>query len=141
MNPLRHWKVAFCLLATVVVSGLAGGLLGHRVARRQIEARNDPENWNDHVAREFERVVKPTAEQGAKIQTHLDRAVRELQGIRLETIARSTNVIWRLVAEVEKELEPEQRKAFENLKPKPDELSLDVLNVTPQSSPVPTPKR
>lgn len=131
MSPLRHWKITLCLLALILGSGLAGGLIGHRVARRQFDRRNDPANWNEHVGREFDRVVNPTPEQSAVIQAHLDKAVRELQGIRLETISRSTNVIWRLVADVEKELTPEQRRAFEAMKPKPADLTLDVLKVKP----------
>lgn len=131
MSIFRQWKIALCLLAIVVVSGVAGALLGHRMARQQIEKRNDPESWNEHVARVFERTVKPTPEQGAKIQAHLDQAVRELQTIRMETIARSTNVIGRLVADVDRELTPEQRQAFEAMKPKPGELTLDVLKVNP----------
>jgi hypothetical protein len=42
--------------------------------------------------REFERIVKPMPEQGGRIQVRLDKAVRELQVIRLDTIARSTKV-------------------------------------------------
>lgn len=131
MKLLRQAKIALCLLALVLISGLAGALVGHRVARSKLEARNNPENWNEHVAREFERVVRPTPEQESRIQGHLDKAVHELQSIRRDTITRSTNVIWRLVAEVEQELTPEQLKAFEVMKPKPSELTLDVLKVSP----------
>lgn len=131
MSIFRHWKIALCLLAIVIVSAVAGALLGHREARQRIEERNDPESWNEHVARVFERTVKPTPEQGAKIQAHLDQAVRELQAIRLETIARSSDVIGRLVADVDRELTPAQRQAFEAMKPKPGELTLDVLEVKP----------
>jgi hypothetical protein len=131
MSLLRHWKIASGLAAIVAISGLAGGLIGHGVARRQFEVRNDPANWNEHVSRKFDRVVKPTAEQGRKIQAHLDKAVEELQAIRLETIARSTNVIWRLVSEVDQELTPEQRKSFEAMKPKASDLTLDLLKVKP----------
>ena len=108
MKATSYWRIAAYLLATVLASGLAGGLIGHRVARRQLEARNDPANWNEHVSREFDRLVKPSAEQQGKVQTHLDKAVRQLQGIRAETIARSSNVIWRLVEDVEKELRKRQ---------------------------------
>jgi hypothetical protein len=131
MNILRHWKIVLCLAAIVVVSGAAGWLAGHRSARQQIEKRNDLESWNLHVAQVFERTAQPSPEQGTKIQAHLDRAVRELQAIRSDTIARSTNVIWRLVAEVEAELTPEQLQAFEAMKPKPGDLTLDVLKVKP----------
>ena len=131
MKWFAHWKIVLCLLAIVVASGAAGGLIGYRAARQQIEQRNDPDNWNEHVGKVFDRTVKPTAEQGAKIQAHLDKAVRELQVIRLETIARSTNVISRLVAEVDQELTPEQKKAFEAMRPKSEEITLNLLNVKP----------
>jgi capsid protein len=132
MSLLAHWKIALGLAALILASGLVGGLIGHGSARRQFEVRNDPSNWNERVSQEFERLVKPTPDQGTRIQVHLDKAVRELQAIRLETIARSTNVIWRLVADVERELTPAQRQAFEAIKPKPSDLTLDVLKVKPQ---------
>ncbi len=135
MNLRRYFIIILCLVGLSLVSGLAGGLIGHRVARCQLEARNNPENWNERVGQEFERLVKPTPAQAPKIQAHLDKAVQELLVIRADTIARTTNVIWRLVWEVEQELTPEQRKAFEVMKPKPVDLTLDVLKVRskPQS--------
>lgn len=139
MKILAHWRILLSLLAIILVSGLAGGLLGHRAARRQLEQRNDPEHWNERVARVFDRIVKPTPDQAGRIQAHLDRAVRELQTIRLDTLSRSTNVIWRLVEEVEWELTPDQQKAFEAIKPKPGDLTLDVLDVTPPAGEPPRP--
>jgi len=132
MNALRHWKIIVALLALILSSGLAGGLLGHRLARRTLEERNNPENWNVHVAREFDRVVQPTPEQQPRVQAHLDRAVADLQQIRKDTIARSTNVIYRLIADVERELTPAQRQAFEAFKPQPADLNLDLLRVEPK---------
>jgi hypothetical protein len=61
-------------------------------------------------------------------------AVKELQDIRLDTIARSTNVIWRLIGDVEKELTPQQLKAFQQMKPRPADLTLDLLRVEPQKT-------
>jgi len=134
MSSIRHWKILLALAAVVAASGLSGVLLGHGLARRHFNTRNDPANWNEHVSAEFDRVVKPTPEQATRIQAHLDKAVRELQTIRLETIARSTNVIWQLVSEVEQELTPAQREAFEVMKPRPSDLTIDVLKVQPQHS-------
>jgi len=134
MKVLSHPRIFFSLTTLMLVSGLAGFLIGHRVVRRQIEVRSDPGAWNEHVAREFDRIVQPTPEQGSRIQARLDSAVKELQDIRLDTIARSTNVIWRLIAEVEKELTPEQLKAFEQMKPRPADLTLDLLRVEPQKT-------
>lgn len=136
MKLIRSWKSALCLAGIVLAAGLCGVLLGHRIARRQFETRANPESWNAHVTREFDRLVKPTPEQATVIQGYLNRAVDELQTIRLDTISRSTNVIWRLVGEVERELTPEQRRAFEAMKPRAADLSLDVLDLdAPASNP------
>ncbi len=131
MKLFNSAKLLLLLGLLMLVSALAGFLLGHRIARKQYEVRNDPSNWNEHVASEFDRIVHPTAEQGVRIKASLNDAVRQLQAIRLETINRSTNVIWHLIAEVEKELTPEQQKAFEQMKPRPADLNLDVLQVKP----------
>ena len=141
MKLLSHPKMVFSLTALMLVCGLAGFLIGHLVARKQIEVRNDPGAWNEHVAREFDRIVQPTPEQSRRIQPFLDQAVKELQDIRLDTIARSTNVIWRLIAEVEKELTPEQLKAFEHMKPRPADLTLDLLRVEPKKTGTNSPKQ
>ncbi len=129
MNPRRSLRIGVGLAALTLASALAGALVGHRLARRQIEARADPETWNNHVTREFERIVHPTPDQSARIDPYFETAVRQLQEIRRDTIARSTNVIWRLVAEVERELTPEQRTAFEAMKPKPAGVGLEVLRL------------
>jgi F0F1-type ATP synthase membrane subunit b/b' len=82
--------------------------------------------------RTFERTVRPTPDQHRKVQTYLEAAVDELKAIRADTIVRSTNVIWRLVAQVEQELTAEQKVAFEGMKPQQSDLAtLDVLNVAP----------
>ena len=60
----------------------------------------------------------------------LDAAVEELQEVRAETIRRSAAVVTRLVNQVDQELIPEQRLAFERMKPKPSDLSnLNLLHV------------
>jgi predicted Holliday junction resolvase-like endonuclease len=133
MKRGRTLKIAACLVALVVVSGLAGALMGRRLARVELERRDNPETWNEAAMRTFERTVRPTPEQRQKIQACLEGAIGELKTIRSDTIARSTNVIWRLVAQVEKELTPEQRKAFEQMKPKQSDLtSLELLQVEPR---------
>ncbi len=132
MSLLRHWKIVACLAALVFASGLAGLLWGQRLARVKLEQRNDPDTWNESAMRTFERTVKPTAEQRPRIQACLEAAVNDLKAIRADTLARSTNVIWRLVNQVEKELTPEQRAAFERMKPRQSDLTtLEILRVEP----------
>ena len=136
MNARASWKIIVCLLALILVSGTAGAILGRRWARAEMARRDNPETWNQSAMRTFERTVRPTPEQRPKIQAALDSAVAELKTIRADTISRSTNVIWRLVAEVERELTPAQKQAFEAMKPRQNELStLDVLQVEPEKTP------
>lgn len=123
-------KIVVVLALLVLASGVAGVLAGRRWARAEIAAQNNPQKWNEHVIHEFEALVRPTPEQAGKVRLHLDRAVRELQEIRRDTIARSTNVIGRLVGAVEAELTPDQRKAFERMKPGPGDLDLELLNTS-----------
>ena len=119
-----------CLIALVLVSGLTGGLLGRRYARTEFERRSDPSHWNESVMRDLERTLKPTPQQQQNIQGHIDAAVEELKTVRAETIGRSATIVTRLVGQVDKELTPEQRVAFERFKPKPSDLSdLKLLNV------------
>jgi hypothetical protein len=130
MNARDSRKTILFLVALAIVSSLAGGLLGRRLARAEFEQRSDPHHWNESAIHELERRLKPTSEQRDRIQAHLDVAVEELVGVREETIRRSAAIILRLVDQVEKELTPEQRTAFEEMKPRPSDLSnLNFLNV------------
>ena len=130
MNRSVSLKIALGLAALVLASGFAGTLLGRRLTREEQRRQDNPETWNAAAMRTFEHTVRPTPEQRAKIQAYLDRAVTDLKAIRADTIARSTNVIWRLVDQVERELTPEQKAAFAPMKPNQNDLStLDVLHV------------
>ena len=129
-NPRR---IAVYLALFGLACGLVGGLVGRRIALLELESRNNPHTWNEHVSHEFQRLVHPTEAQRPRVQAHLDHAVKELREIRRDTLLRSTNVIWQLVQRVEAELSPEQRKAFEAMKPAPGDLDLDLLNTSPDS--------
>jgi len=128
----KRWRIVVNLVALVLISALVGGLIGRRLTRSALEARNSPQHWNESVIGEFVQRVHPTAEQLPRVRAHLDAAVRDLQSIRRDTVTRSAEVIGRLVSAVEAELTPEQRVAFERMKPAPGELDLDILNTSPQ---------
>jgi len=136
MNERNSWKIILCLLALILVSGAAGTLVGRRWARADMARRDNPETWNEAALRTFERTVKPTPAQRPQIEASLAAAIAELKAIRADTILRSSNVIWRLVAEVERQLTPEQREAFQAMKPGQQDLStLDVLQIEPSKPP------
>jgi hypothetical protein len=130
MNARNSWKIIVCLLALILVSGAAGTLVGRRWARADMARRDNPETWNEAALRTFERTVRPTPEQRPQIEASLAAAIEELKAIRADTILRSSNVIWRLVADVERRLTPEQREAFQAMKPRQQDLTtLDLLQV------------
>jgi hypothetical protein len=136
MNARASSRIIVCLLALIVVSGAAGAMIGRRWARAEMARRDNPETWNEAALRTFERPVQPTPAQRPKIEASLAAAIEELKAIRTETILRSSNVIWRLVADVERELTPEQREAFQAMKPRQQDLStLEVLQVEPTKPP------
>lgn len=133
MKTIRPWMIIASLIALMLVSGLAGMLIGKRMTRYKIIQQNNPETWNEAAMNTFVRIVQPTPEQSDKIRVYLNAAIRDLVAIRADTINRSSNTVWRLVGEVEKELTPEQRTAFEKMKPTQSELSsLEVLHVDPK---------
>jgi hypothetical protein len=133
MDPWRTLKIAACLLVLILASGFAGGLIGRRLTKIDLERRSDPKKWNEAAMRTFDRTVRPTDAQRVKLQAVLDAAVEELKAVRADTIGRSKKIILRLVDEIERELTPEQKAAFEAMKPKPGELdSLEVLDVDPR---------
>jgi hypothetical protein len=130
MNRTGYWKTVGCLTALVLVSSLLGGLLGRHYGRMECARRADPSHWNEYAMRELVRTVKPTPKQCQTLQKDLDAAVEQLKAIRADTIARSSQVVRQLVEQVETELTPEQRVAFQRIKPKDRDLSnLNLLNV------------
>lgn len=128
-NWRRHGLIVACLAGIGLGCGLAGGAVGYRLARQEMRSRSDPETWHERATRRFEEIVKPTPEQGPKLGRHLDAALEELKQVRREAITRSTTVIDRLVSEVEAELSPEQRRAFDRIKPRREEMNLQVLEL------------
>ena len=128
-----RWKIVLVLLALVLVSGFAGALVGARIARQKAWRRSHPEAWNVSAMHTLEHRLKLTPPQKEKVQAILDGGVVELKTVRVETIAKANVVIERMIAEVDRELTPEQRTEFEKIKSERDEVDLDVLKAEPST--------
>lgn len=129
MNVRRDGVIVLCLLGIGAACGIAGGAMGYRLGRQEMRERADPEAWHHRALRRFDDVVHPTPEQGERVSRHLDAALAELRQIRGDAVQRTTAVIDRLVAQVEAELTAEQKAAFEQLKPRREDMTLEVLEV------------
>ena len=127
MNARKHGTILISLAGIGLLCGLAGGSVGFRLGRQAMQERANPEAWHQRASRRFEETVKPSPEQAARLDGHLQAALEELKGIRGDALTRSAAVIDRLVARVEAELTPEQKAAFERIKPRRDELMHDVM--------------
>ena len=127
MITRRPAMIIAALAGLGLVCGLAGGAVGFRLGREAVANRADPETWHERASRRFEEVVRPTPEQAKRLDAHLEAALNELRGIRQDTLARSVAAIDRLVVKVESELTPEQKASFEKLKPRREDLGLEVL--------------
>ena len=137
MNARRHGVILASLLGIGALSGISGALIGYRVARQEMRERSNPEAWHERASRRFEQVVRPTPEQTERLSRHLDLALDELKEIRSNAAHRSAVVIDRLVGQVEAELTPDQKEAFERIKPRRDELMHDVMKVERKDLPTP----
>ncbi len=130
MNP--RWKITLILVALVLVSGAAGGFVGYHYARAIFRKRSNPEDWNVRAMRALDSGLHLTPEQHGRIQTIIDGGVEEFKGIRVETIDKSNRILERMIAEVDRELTPEQRVEFDKFKERRVQANLDMLKVEPR---------
>lgn len=126
------WKIAALLVAIVCVSAFAGYYFGFQVARARYRARSNPDTWNVSAMNSLDRKLKLTPAQHEKVQAILDGGVDDLRGIRIDTIEKSNRILERLIAEVGKELTPEQAAEFAKLRSDRIHASLDMLKVEPR---------
>lgn len=127
MNWKQRGSILAALLGIGLMAALAGGAAGYRLGRDSVRHRADPETWHEQATRRFDTVVKPTPEQSRRVAAHLAATLAELRDIRNDTITRTATVVERLVQRVEAELTPEQKAAFQTLKPKQGDVGLEVL--------------
>jgi len=137
MNARRHGVILASLVGVGALCGVSGALVGYRVARQEMRERSNPEAWHERASRRFEQVVRPTPEQTDRLARHLDLALGELKAIRSNAVHQSAAVIDGLVGRVEAELTPDQKVAFERIKPHRDELMHDVMKVDRKDLPSP----
>jgi hypothetical protein len=126
------WKIILLLLGIVVVSFLAGGFLGVKLGERALRRHHAPEMWNQTVMRALKQHLKLTPEQTQKVQTIIDGGVEQMKGIRLDTIGRTDAIFEKMVAEIDRELTPEQSAELQKLKQQRGATTIEMLKVEPR---------
>ena len=115
-------KAVLLILFLVLVSMGTGFFFGVAIATDIAKKKDNPVFWKKAVRRQLDK-IHPTVEQRKKFEARTDQAVNELLAIRKDAIGKVWDVVERAVTDIEKEMTPEQRVKFKDLKPKkPAEL-------------------
>jgi hypothetical protein len=123
------WKIVLVLLALVLVSAGAGGIVGAKLMQHALQKKHTPATWNESVMRVLQRNLRLKPEQKPKVQAIIDSGVEEMKRIRLETITRTDAVVDRLTAQIDRELTPEQSAALQKLKDQQGATTVDIRMV------------
>ena len=128
------WKITLVLLAIVLVSAGAGGIVGAKLMQHLLKRKHTPETWNQSVMHVLQRNLRLTPEQTPKVQAMIDSGVEEMKRIRLETIVKTDAVIDHLVLEADTELTPEQQAELQKLKEQHGATTVDIRMVGPRKN-------
>lgn len=135
MNFRRASSIILTLAALVLVSALAGGFIGARWGRAQVQHRFNPETWNEYAMKLLEDRLHLNEAQRGRIQVAIDHAVADMKTVHRETVQRTVAIMNRMLKEIDQELTPEQRKIAEHLAPRQEDLTIDLLKVKPKNTP------
>lgn len=108
----------------VVVSVGVGFFLGVIVHSAVVKKKEDPKFWREAALKHLSK-IHPTEAQQKVLERHVDVAVKDLTELRKEAIKDIWQIVDTAVAAIDKELTPEQRIAFEKIKPKDKERPKD----------------
>ena len=125
----RRFKAGCLITLLVCVSIVVGFFLGIAVAKAIAKKKEDPTFWNEAAIKQLEK-LHPTDAQRSRFKAIVGGAVDELTVVRNETITSVQTILLRVLADLDKELTPEQHQQFEKMKPKTSDMSLDLLNKT-----------
>ena len=132
---MKHWKIISALLAIVLLSGYGGGIVGFRLAKEQARRRSNPEAWNVIAMRVLESRLKLTPAQMEKVHAVMDANVVDLTAVREETVGKTNVILDRMIAQIEKELTPEQAVELLKLRNERKPVPLEMLYVEPRKHP------
>ena len=132
---MKYWKIILVLLLIALLSGYGGGIVGYRIAKDKARRRSNPEAWNVTAMRVLEQRLRLTAGQIEKVQAVMDANVVDLVATRDETALKTNVILERLVAQIEKELTPEQAAELLKLRSERKPVPLEMLYVEPRKQP------
>jgi hypothetical protein len=110
-------KIVFLLSLLVLVSAAAGFFVGIILSSVINKKKEDPKFWKESAMKQLAK-LQPTETQRKNFDTRIDVSVQELVELRRQGIRDVWDVIERTLADVEKELTPEQKEKLKEIRPK-----------------------
>jgi putative protein kinase ArgK-like GTPase of G3E family len=101
----------------VLVSAAAGFFVGIILSSVINKKKEDPKFWKESAMKQLAK-LQPTETQRKNFDTRIDVSVQELVELRRQGIRDVWDVIERTLADVEKELTPEQKEKLKEIRPK-----------------------
>ena len=132
---MKSWKIILVLVVIALLSGYGGGIVGYRIAKEKARRRSNPEAWNVTAMRVLEDRLKLAPAQIEKVQAVMDANVVDLVATREETMVKTNVILEKMVAQIEKELTPEQAVELLKLRTERKPVPLEMLNVEPRKQP------
>ena len=132
---MKYWKIILVLLAIALLSGYGGGIVGYRIAKEKARRRSNPEAWNVTAMRVLEDRLKLAPAQIEKVQAVMDANVVDLVATREETMVKTNAILEKMVAQIERELTPEQAVELLKLRTERKPVPLEMLYVEPRKQP------
>lgn len=113
---LPHWKVSLSLVAIFLTGGITGAVLTLRVVKRVATEQSRFERWPELILARMKTRLALTPEQTARLQPAVEQAARELRELRAQAGGTILQTLNTLDARIERELLPEQKPKFEQLR-------------------------
>ena len=113
---LPHWKVSLSLAAIFLAGTVTGAVLTLRVVKRVAAEQARFERLPDQILARMKSRLALTPEQATRLQPAVAQAARELRELRKQAGASIAQTLNTLDTEIERELLPEQKPKFEQLR-------------------------
>lgn len=113
---LPHWKISLSLVAIFLAGTVTGAVLTLRVVKRVAAEQSRFERLPELILAQMKTRLALTPEQTARLQPAVDQATRELRELRAQAGASIAQTLNTLDTQIERELLPEQKPKFEQLR-------------------------
>jgi hypothetical protein len=132
LDAVKHWKIVLCIAGLMFVSAAFGAWLrGHHVIFRKHTFAEEWKKVTQNAMGIADR-LQLNAAQRANARKALNSAVQQLTDLRELTLASELAIIKEVEEKIEADMTPEQKQKFTAMKPKPKDITLDLLLVTPE---------